>query len=165
MIRRPPRSTLFPYTTLFRSLPPSRTSARRTRSLTPRRGFVADRGGAGVRRHRSPISLPVRSPPERPGRRASSLARCPDGARVAHRADGCPVGHDHDAGVADAVPHDVAAVGDRIASRARGPRPRRVAGGGRRAPPPRRTEPRGGGSPGGPEGVLLGPPPPAGKRP
>src|SRR2546425_1939660 len=28
MIRRPPRSTLFPYTTLFRSLPPSRVKAR-----------------------------------------------------------------------------------------------------------------------------------------
>src|SRR2546425_5759233 len=28
MIRRPPRSTLFPYTTLFRSLPPSRVRAR-----------------------------------------------------------------------------------------------------------------------------------------
>src|SRR5947209_15047787 len=27
MIRRPPRSTLFPYTTLFRSRPPSRESA------------------------------------------------------------------------------------------------------------------------------------------
>src|SRR5687768_17980175 len=38
MIRRPPRSTLFPYTTLFRSLPSSRLSARRaglhTRSQT-----------------------------------------------------------------------------------------------------------------------------------
>src|SRR2546422_6808583 len=28
MIRRPPRSTLFPYTTLFRSLPPHRRPAR-----------------------------------------------------------------------------------------------------------------------------------------
>src|SRR2546430_11194581 len=27
MIRRPPRSTLFPYTTLFRSLPPESTTA------------------------------------------------------------------------------------------------------------------------------------------
>src|SRR2546429_3139686 len=30
MIRRPPRSTLFPYTTLFRSISPGRLSARRT---------------------------------------------------------------------------------------------------------------------------------------
>src|SRR2546422_2807527 len=29
MIRRPPRSTLFPYTTLFRSLPEARTNRRR----------------------------------------------------------------------------------------------------------------------------------------
>src|SRR3712207_8608927 len=35
MIRRPPRSTLFPYTTLFRSLSPRRSSARR-----PRRGDI-----------------------------------------------------------------------------------------------------------------------------
>src|SRR5262245_63183952 len=30
MLRRPPRSTLFPYTTLFRSRPSSRSSERRT---------------------------------------------------------------------------------------------------------------------------------------
>src|SRR3712207_8046045 len=30
MIRRPPRSTLFPYTTLFRSIVPPRAKARRT---------------------------------------------------------------------------------------------------------------------------------------
>src|SRR2546422_3177738 len=30
MIRRPPRSTLFPYTTLFRSIDPSRCSCRHT---------------------------------------------------------------------------------------------------------------------------------------
>src|SRR2546429_4378944 len=41
MIRRPPRSTLFPYTTLFRSLPPVRA----------RRGADAARG-AGLRRLR-----------------------------------------------------------------------------------------------------------------
>src|SRR3712207_8239288 len=40
MIRRPPRSTLFPYTTLFRSLYPSRAVP------------GARRGGAGVRRIR-----------------------------------------------------------------------------------------------------------------
>src|SRR2546430_8275823 len=31
MIRRPPRSTLFPYTTLFRSAPPAATTAHRSR--------------------------------------------------------------------------------------------------------------------------------------
>src|SRR5476649_2113814 len=40
MIRRPPRSTLFPYTTLFRSRPegsPSGGGGRPTRSAAPRR--------------------------------------------------------------------------------------------------------------------------------
>src|SRR2546422_5117868 len=37
MIRRPPRSTLFPYTTLFRSPPSSRRAARRSRAGSPRR--------------------------------------------------------------------------------------------------------------------------------
>src|SRR5256885_12539545 len=35
MIRRPPRSTLFPYTTLFRSLPLSSETAPRTSRLPP----------------------------------------------------------------------------------------------------------------------------------
>src|SRR2546422_8553972 len=38
MIRRPPRSTLFPYTTLFRSRRSARVPPR------PRRGLMADRG-------------------------------------------------------------------------------------------------------------------------
>src|SRR5215217_8456036 len=39
MIRRPPRSTLFPYTTLFRSTPKARRAACSTccRSMAPRR--------------------------------------------------------------------------------------------------------------------------------
>src|SRR5438552_7616271 len=37
MIRRPPRSTLFPYTTLFRSAPSSRTCCSPTRSTAPPR--------------------------------------------------------------------------------------------------------------------------------
>src|SRR2546425_1403510 len=42
MIRRPPRSTLFPYTTLFRSLPLSMTSdaARQLMELYPRIYFA-----------------------------------------------------------------------------------------------------------------------------
>src|SRR5258708_10166115 len=35
MIRRPPRSTLFPYTTLFRSLLDPRTSTRELRRIRP----------------------------------------------------------------------------------------------------------------------------------
>src|SRR5690349_23865134 len=56
MIRRPPRSTLFPYTTLFRSLPRRRPAARggaagrcprlRAAPARPRRGGV---GGGGAR--------------------------------------------------------------------------------------------------------------------
>src|SRR2546425_147110 len=50
MIRRPPRSTLFPYTTLFRSTSlvvlPSATSCRTPRS----RGALLLRDGAGARR-------------------------------------------------------------------------------------------------------------------
>src|SRR5436853_5444059 len=45
MIRRPPRSTLFPYTTLFRSL--LRHLSGRRRQLRGRRiGCAVDRGGA-----------------------------------------------------------------------------------------------------------------------
>src|SRR2546430_4789876 len=48
MIRRPPRSTLFPYTTLFRSLPSFRRAHRVTRSRQgpgPRRWALSDVGG------------------------------------------------------------------------------------------------------------------------
>src|SRR6266850_6613897 len=52
MIRRPPRSTLFPYTTLFRA-PPRRTRRRCARARSARRSRRADpprsrRGGAGT---------------------------------------------------------------------------------------------------------------------
>src|SRR5687767_15709288 len=54
MIRRPPRSTLFPYTTLFRS-PANRGSARRTpRAVAIKRARASDtcsgRGDCGSRR-------------------------------------------------------------------------------------------------------------------
>src|SRR5256885_6576848 len=49
MIRRPPRSTLFPYTTLFRSLPAHRAVEIR----------VTEREHAAVRSH-NPISLTAR---------------------------------------------------------------------------------------------------------
>src|SRR3712207_7748102 len=41
MIRRPPRSTLFPYTTLFRSTPASSTRVRRRSRSCPRRRPIA----------------------------------------------------------------------------------------------------------------------------
>src|SRR5690349_23903410 len=51
MIRRPPRSTLFPYTTLFRSPPSRRRSAGRRRSP-----------GRGRPRRRGPPSTAARPP-------------------------------------------------------------------------------------------------------
>src|SRR5438093_7524296 len=48
MIRRPPRSTLFPYTTLFRSSGP-----RNTRARQPEQGHAAATGRAGRREPRS----------------------------------------------------------------------------------------------------------------
>src|SRR2546427_4710529 len=44
MIRRPPRSTLFPYTTLFRSEPRERVFERRSQSLVPCRLLPGDVG-------------------------------------------------------------------------------------------------------------------------
>src|SRR5260370_31977345 len=48
MIRRPPRSTLFPYTTLFRSHPSSTTTARLVRATEPR--IAASSSGRSERR-------------------------------------------------------------------------------------------------------------------
>src|SRR5256885_7122643 len=61
MIRRPPRSTLFPYTTLFRSVHPARR--------TPRQ-----EGGAAVqRRERGVHDLRVRRPRDRSEEHTSEL--------------------------------------------------------------------------------------------
>src|SRR2546430_13515444 len=52
MIRRPPRSTLFPYTTLFRSLPGRAVVCRRDRperAATRAAGTGFDAGGIGAR--------------------------------------------------------------------------------------------------------------------
>src|SRR5437588_4514045 len=55
MIRRPPRSTLFPYTTLFRSWRPGRSSARcsRTASCRPERSSKDPASGKCTARPRS----------------------------------------------------------------------------------------------------------------
>src|SRR3712207_7656542 len=53
MIRRPPRSTLFPYTTLFRSFAARRACARRGSRPGDARGFAQSAShGAGSRRAR-----------------------------------------------------------------------------------------------------------------
>src|SRR5437762_13234719 len=52
MIRRPPRPTLFPYTTLFRSVPPcpgDRDALRAPASLRRRSRVVLDQGRGGPR--------------------------------------------------------------------------------------------------------------------
>src|SRR3712207_8634316 len=63
MIRRPPRSTLFPYTTLFRSL---------RRGPLPLRG-LRDRRVRGKRRHRLLVPQDVRPDVRRASREAPVL--------------------------------------------------------------------------------------------
>src|SRR2546422_840618 len=63
MIRRPPRSTLFPYTTLFRS---GRTAGVELVAL--------GEGGAGaVRRHRPRVIIPVAQFVHQPDRKSTRL--------------------------------------------------------------------------------------------
>src|SRR5437016_11126596 len=66
MIRPPPRSTLFPYTTLFRSEPQAPVPAARGQRLTVgRQGNGPDRGGV------APQRLPAAvAGPHRPGQRS-----------------------------------------------------------------------------------------------
>src|SRR5687768_18278056 len=72
MPRRPPRSTLFPYTTLFRSVPPAH-----------RRGAAVLRAGAAEARARDPgrvVSVPARVRTR--AARRSVVPRIRRGARV-----------------------------------------------------------------------------------
>src|SRR2546426_3948197 len=94
MIRRPPRSTLFPYTTLFRSLtalafvpsgvrpdfsPPNRGDCFTNRRLGDRIGFAEprdiDQGGLRVAFHHEPdggaIAIQLKSVSPRPIHRSS----------------------------------------------------------------------------------------------
>src|SRR5258708_25978045 len=66
MIRRPPRSTLFPYTTLFRSLRRHQVRAVRVRRDEPaaverRDGADAIRRGRRAERHRSAHAVALRA--------------------------------------------------------------------------------------------------------
>src|SRR2546429_2058735 len=58
MIRRPPRSTLFPYTTLFRSPSVSERVQRRMSMRMTRRKFITAAGGAGVAATTGLLRLP-----------------------------------------------------------------------------------------------------------
>src|SRR5690348_18220088 len=61
MIRRPPRSTLFPYTTLFRSPPASRGRPSRARRRDARRGTrPTDRSEEHTSELQSPVHLVCR---------------------------------------------------------------------------------------------------------
>src|SRR2546426_7940585 len=65
MIRRPPRSTLFPYTTLFRSLAPSPRPLPLLRPLRPRRccpPCQAGRGGVDAKRRSEEHTSELQSP-------------------------------------------------------------------------------------------------------
>src|SRR2546430_9695336 len=62
MIRRPPRSTLFPYTTLFRSLQPRQQSLER-----PHRFDLQRQSPSHPSHHRVDIQ-PSKTPPPIPGR-------------------------------------------------------------------------------------------------
>src|SRR5438309_6028302 len=58
MIRPPPRSTLFPYTTLFRSLPPGGSAAREARCQRQQRGGAqGDRDRKSTRLNSSHSSI------------------------------------------------------------------------------------------------------------
>src|SRR2546429_7314574 len=57
MIRRPPRSTLFPYTTLFRSPPDARASGFRPRGGGRRGGDCTARTASAARRDRKSTRL------------------------------------------------------------------------------------------------------------
>src|SRR3712207_8749977 len=71
MIRRPPRSTLFPYTTLFRSAPSSPGGT----SRDVRRRTALSSAAARVREARRPARLWQRRTASRPGAAAVQTAR------------------------------------------------------------------------------------------
>src|SRR5256885_5664562 len=62
MIRRPPRSTLFPYTTLFRSIAPGERKCRNLgiRNLDARAGIVRNRSEEHTSELQSPCNLVCR---------------------------------------------------------------------------------------------------------
>src|SRR3712207_8438794 len=72
MIRRPPRSTLFPYTTLFRSQPAAgapRAATRRRLATGVRHRCRRPRGGGGAA---TPVARPLVRRPLRHGDRKST---------------------------------------------------------------------------------------------
>src|SRR6266542_6760741 len=106
MIRRPPRSTLFPYTTLFRS--PDRLPADAVRGVQPEgnRGDAAERAGRGaVLGPRTAGTHPLRAGIGRVDTRYSARSVCPVGT-LSSRRHGKP----HHLPAAGAIPLAPAAV-------------------------------------------------------
>src|SRR3989449_1291050 len=82
MIRRPPRSTLFPYTTLFRSVRLGRAAPRLKQEATLEVGALESRAEIRLRRHRVPqlgarlvrkVGERAVARPRRPGREPVEL--------------------------------------------------------------------------------------------
>src|SRR5687768_18015783 len=71
MIRRPPRSTLFPYTTLFRSRARGHRAGRRL-PLERVAGLRARAAGAAERRHRDGDDVPAHPAEDRKSTRLNS---------------------------------------------------------------------------------------------
>src|SRR3712207_8461078 len=71
MIRRPPRSTLFPYTTLFRSLRRAQRGQQQP-ALLPRRGEVLLGEGQHRGHRRLPDAVPLRQLSDRKSTRLNS---------------------------------------------------------------------------------------------
>src|SRR2546430_3279078 len=101
MIRRPPRSTLFPYTTLFRSptgsIPPTTphaSSARNPKTISPRSHRVRpciDRKSTRLNSSHSQISYAVFCLKKK--KIETILRRCP--GELAHIPYAAPVVHEH----------------------------------------------------------------------
>src|SRR2546425_3432899 len=76
MIRRPPRSTLFPSPTLFRSVPPVEDVGRRA-ECPPQDGDARDRAG-GAREERERIAAPGERPARHEQREGVARRRARD---------------------------------------------------------------------------------------
>src|SRR5207253_10950942 len=76
LLRRPPRSTLFPYTTLFRSVRQRPAAARLREGVHGRDARLAD--GADARRNRRPDHEPRRARRDDPARGGARFPRTPD---------------------------------------------------------------------------------------
>src|SRR2546430_9547365 len=93
MIRRPPRSTLFPYTTLFRSLPPSQRTSSWVGTSTARptypRATAPDRKSTRLNSSHSQISYAVFCLKKKKKNQYKIQRAHELNARTQRRCDGC----------------------------------------------------------------------------